>query len=256
MSEIPQIKNRSSKELSSEDNIDITFFVPCLNEEASIVGTIETIKAAVKEAGCTYEILIIDDKSIDNTISVIEEYQRAHPEVNIRLIKNSKTRGLGFNYVEGAFLGKGKYYKFVGASNQETKDSILVLLKELGKADIIIPYLVNQKDRGLKRRMFSSLFAFLVRLLSGYPLKYYNGSAIHLRYNVMRWHPDTYGYAYQAELIVRLLSEGKTYIEVPMLCIFRKIGKTKAFRLHNFLSVSHSLLQILLRRVRRILFKI
>ena len=250
------MKNTHSRELSSEDNIDITFFVPCLNEEASIVGTIETITAAVKEAGCTYEILIIDDKSIDNTISVIEEYQRMHPNVNIRLIKNSRTRGLGFNYVEGAFLGEGKYYKFVGGSNQETKDSILVLLKELGKADIIIPYLVNQEDRGFKRWMFSSLFTFLVSLLSGYSLKYYNGSAIHLRYNVMRWHPDTYGYAYQAELIVRLLSEGKTYIEVPMSCNFRKTGKTKAFRLHNFLSVSHSLLQIFLRRVRRILFKI
>ena len=42
-------------------------------------------------------------------------------------------------------------------------------------------------------------FTFLVNLISGYHLKYYNGMAIHLRYNVMRWHPSSYGFGFQAD---------------------------------------------------------
>ena len=38
--------------------------------------------------------------------------------------------------------------------------------------------------------LLSGTFTFLVNTISGFRLHYYNGLAVHLRYNVMRWHPD------------------------------------------------------------------
>jgi hypothetical protein len=119
---------------------------------------------------------------------------------------------------------------------------------------MIIPYFGKNDSRFLSRKMISTIFTALVNLINGYSIKYYNGPVAHLRYNVMRWHSDTEGFAYQAEIVTRLLDEGATYIEVLVSNKDRDSGISKAFNFKNFLSVIHSLLQIFLRRLRKFLF--
>ena len=70
----------------------------------------------------------------------------------------------------------------------------------------------------------------------------------------MRWSPDTIGFAYQAELITRILSEGKSFKSVEIKNQDRLKGESNAFTFQNILSVGHSLLQIFLRRLRNFLF--
>jgi hypothetical protein len=93
-----------------------------------------------------------------------------------------------------------------------------------------------------------------VNLLSGHRVRYYNGAAIHLRQNVMRWHSTAHGFGFQADLIVRLLDMGASYIEVPVVPGQRNAGTTKAFRFKNLASVGHTLLEILIRRIAHMLY--
>ena len=104
------------------------------------------------------------------------------------------------------------------------------------------------------RTTLSGLFTFLVNLFSGKRVRYYNGPILHLRWNVMRWHPDTDGYAYQAETVTRVLEEGGTFVEVAVSNVTRLYGVSKAFRIQNILSIGHSLFQIFLRHLRGRLF--
>jgi len=102
----------------------------------------------------------------------------------------------------------------------------------------------------------SQAYTFLVNTLSGYRIRYYNGLALHLRYNVMRWGPHSFGFGFQAELITRLLDEGATYIQIPVVATHQeKGGKNSALNWKNFLSVAHTLLEVLIRRVRRHAFQ-
>jgi glycosyltransferase involved in cell wall biosynthesis len=248
--------NESRNENCADDKeVDITFFVPCLNEEKNVIDSIETVISAVAEVKqiTSYEILIFDDHSSDRTIAVVENYQKLHPDLPIRLIKNEQTRGLGYNYVEGAFIGRGKYYRLVCGDNQEAKDSMVKQFKKIGIADMILTY--NSTDTRPKSRQFlSRIFVGIVNWLNGFSIKYYNSCVIHYRYNVMRWHPNSYGFAYQAELVTQLLYKNKTYLEVPIEGIDRPGGGSRAFTIQNLLSVSHSLLQILFRRVKIMIF--
>jgi hypothetical protein len=69
---------------------------------------------------------------------------------------------------------------------------------------------------------------------------------------VMRWGPYSFGFGFQAELITRLLDEGATYIEIPVMATHQqKSGRNSALNLKNFLSVGHTLLEVLIRRVRK-----
>jgi hypothetical protein len=91
-----------------------------------------------------------------------------------------------------------------------------------------------------------------VNALSGHHVRYYNGCGIHLRYNVMRWGPYSFGFGFQAELVTRLLDEGNTCLEIPLkVTHHEKIDSASALNLRNFLSVTHSLFEIGVRRIRK-----
>ena len=229
---------------------DVSFFVPCYNEEKNIAPTLKNIIEATNQTGVSYEILVIDDKSHDDTVFVVENFIRECPGIPITFVKNKKNMGLGRNYVGGAYISKGKYYMLVNGDAAEPIESIVAILKQLHAADMIVPYFGEKDTRKIGRRFLSKTFTALVNLLSGQSLRYYNGPVAHLKLNVIRWHSDTDGFAYQAEIMSRLLIEGASYIEVQVPNIDRGSGVTSAFSIKNFLAVGHSLFQILLRRIR------
>lgn len=236
--------------------VDITFFVPCYNEEQNIIPTLETLVAAAGRFSFTYEILVVDDCSTDESVEKIQRFQSGHPGLNLVLRRNPRNVGLGRNFVDAAFFAKGEFFMLVNGDHAEPEDALAALLSHLGEADMIIPYFSLQSDkRTFVRRRLSRAFTALINLISGHRIRYYNGPAIHRRFNVMRWHSDTDGFSYQAEIITRVLDNGSSFKQVQISNIDRQEGSTKAFRLKNMLSVSHSLLQIFLRRIRRIFFR-
>ena len=119
---------------------------------------------------------------------------------------------------------------------------------------MIIPYFGKNDSRSLSRVYTSKAFTFLINLISGYKIQYYNGPVVHKKFNVMRWSPDTNGFAYQAEIIVKVLDEKGSFSEVMINNFDRQEGSSSAFTIKNLFSVAHSVLQIFLRRLRALLF--
>jgi glycosyltransferase involved in cell wall biosynthesis len=236
--------------------LDLTLLVPCLNEETRIRGTLDTIVAAMRELPYSYEILVVDDGSTDGTSREIQNYIDRHPDDPIRLVVHKSNRGLTRTYVDGAFIGRGIYYRQVCGDNVEPKESLTASLSQLGKADMIVPYHGEVVGKSAFRNWISSFYTLLVNAITGYRIRYYNGLATHTRYNVMRWGPYSFGFGFQAELITRLLDEGATYIEIPVTATHQaKSGGSSALNLKNFLSVGHTLLEMCIRRVRRRTFR-
>ena len=245
-----------TKFVSIASDIDVTVLITCYNEETLITDTLDHVIEALKIAKRSYEIIVVDDVSRDASVQRIREYMQRRPEEPITLQANEVNLGLANNYVEGAFLGKGKYYRLCCGDDAESVDALVNLFNYIGQADIIVPYqnqdLVEGKSGG--RRSISKLFTFLVNSISGYNIKYYNGAAIHLRRNVMRWHPGSYGFGFQADILVRLLDEEASFIQVTTLANDRKGGASTALSVRNLLSVTHTLLELVIRRVRRVLY--
>ena len=229
--------------------LDLTLFVSCYNEQDYIENTLNTIRAVMSELTLTYEIIIMDDCSKDQSVAVVERYIAAHPEMNIILRKNKKNKGLAQNYFDAAFLGKGKYYRLLCGDNSEPVSSIKTVFEQIGSADILVPYYVSSEGKSAKRQLISKTYTLIVNTITGYKFHYYNGLHVHLRYNVMRWHPNTHGFGFQADLLTLLLDQGFTYKEVPITMIEQRTGKSNAITFKNLLSVAHTLLEILLRRI-------
>lgn len=235
--------------------LDVTIFVSCYNEETLIASTLETIRVAMLALPVSYEILVIDDVSKDHSVAMVEAYIAAHPEVNIVFRKNKRNKGLAQNYCDGAFFGRGKYYRLICGDDAEPVESIRTVFSHLGAADILIPYYVSSEGRKPHRMLISKTYTMIVNLITQYRFHYYNGLAVHLRFNVMRWHPNTHGFGFQADLLCLLLDQGFTYKEIAVITIEKRVGRSNAITFANLLSVAHTLLEILLRRISHRVYK-
>jgi glycosyltransferase involved in cell wall biosynthesis len=230
--------------------VDLTLFISCYEEEAFIVATLDaTRKALAAVSGLSYELIVIDDCSRDRSAALVEEYIRKHPTERIMLRRNRVNRGLAQNYFDAAFIGRGKYYRLICGDNAEPKETMEAVFRAIGQADMVIPYYVTREGKGIYRRLLSVVYTQIVNTIGNFRLHYYNGLAVHLRYNVMRWHPNTRGFGFQADIVCMLLDQGFTYVEVPVKDIEKKRGESRALAFKNMLSVAHTLLDIVIRRV-------
>ena len=235
------------------NNLLISFFVPCYNEEENILKVFENINKAAKDI--PYEILVFDDFSSDNSVELIENYIKKNNNSNIKLYKNTKNMGIGSNYFYGTYFANGTHYMLVNGDNVEPKDSIEKIIRNVNKADIIIPYFGKNDKRSFNRKLISNIFTLIVNLISGNRLKYYNGPVLHKIDNIMRFRSETVGYGYQAELLCWCLKNKLSFIEVAITNADRERGVTKAFSLINIFSIFTSLMLIFIRRLINI-FKV
>ena len=231
--------------------VDLTVFISCYNEEEFIVPTIQTVSDALKELGCiSFEIIVVDDCSKDKSSAMVRSYIAAHPDERVLLRTNRINRGLAQNYLDAAFVGKGKYYRLICGDNAEPQATMVAVFRELGNADMVIPYYVASEGRSPYRRFLSNAYTALVNLISGLRLHYYNGLAVHLRHNVMRWHSNTRGFGFQADIICLLVDQGFSIKEVPVKMIERRAsGSSNALTFKNMLSVAHTLVDLVFRRL-------
>jgi glycosyltransferase involved in cell wall biosynthesis len=233
--------------------LDLTIFISCYNEQAYILSTIETVCGALAEVGrLQYEIIVIDDVSNDGSPDLVESYIRSHPNERILLRRNRVNRGLAQNYFDAAFIGKGRYYRLICGDDAEPRETMVTVFRHIGEADILVPYYVSSEGRSGSRMLLSRAYTFLVNSISGLRLHYYNGLAVHLRYNVMRWHPNTRGFGFQADILCLLLDQGFSYKEVPVRTVERKgSGSSRALTFKNMLSVAHTLVDLVFRRISK-----
>jgi glycosyltransferase involved in cell wall biosynthesis len=232
--------------------IDVSFFVPCLNEEKHVVGVIEKLKNVCDGLSLSFEILVVDDGSTDKTVEQVTRYQNEHPDTLVRLLVNKVNQGIARNFVEAAFQARGKYYRLVCGDDVEPEDTLTAILSNVGKADIIIPYHTHVEGRSLSRRVISKTYTRLVNMASGQDLHYYNGLPLYRRQDVMRFHVEATGLGYQAEFLLRLLQEDRSYQQIPLTAMDRE--GSVALSVRNFVSVGYTLFKILVKRVRSALF--
>ncbi len=229
---------------------EITIFISCYNERASIVPTIETVWRALCRLQLSAEILVIDDCSSDDSAEVVAAYTANNSAVPVRLIRHAQNAGLAPTIFEAARLARGKYFWCIAGDNPVPEETCATLLGELGKADIVIPYVVQYAGRSALRRGLSDAYGTLVRLMSGSRIRYFNGSSIYLREQFLARSDIPHGFGYSAEMLIALTGEGASFLEVAVRYNDRSSGKSTALGWSNFFEIAGMFLRLLRHRIR------
>lgn len=196
---------------------DLTLLVYCHNHEETLLDTLHIIQEAMDIVGRSYELIIIDDRSSDRTGEIAHGFMTEFPSLSVVLKVNRYCKGLAQNVVDGAFIGKGKYFRFVTADNVEPLETMTDMLRAMGDADIVVPYAVRSALHQAPPTSMTGRGGILSRAWQFFRGASVStaGAHIHLRYNVMRWHAETTGVGFQEALLRQLLAQGFTVKQVP-----------------------------------------
>src|SRR5262245_41895312 len=88
------------------DQLDVTVVLPCFNEQDHVLKELERITAAMDASAFSYELLVIDDKSTDNTLAVLRAAQASYPRM--RLVAFGRNGGSGTARRIGTTAAKGR----------------------------------------------------------------------------------------------------------------------------------------------------
>lgn len=147
----------------------LSLIVPAYNESRRLGSSLSAMSDFFRAAGFSYEILVIDDGSTDDTIDVIAAAAATDPAV--RPISYMPNRGKGYAVRTGMLAAHGDFLMFTDADLSiplEITDEFLVALR--GEYDLAIasrwhPASSNTVPPPLPRRLMGGIFRWCVRRL-------------------------------------------------------------------------------------------
>ncbi len=233
---------------------DLTAAVTCYNEQDLVIETLETLVTSLRGFDFTWEIVVIDDASTDASVARIRGFAEAHPDIPLRLYVNDVNQGFGSSIVDGAYLGLGTWYRVCCGDGGEPKETFDAIFSQIGRADVIVPWIDGDGGRSFFRRLLSAMYTGLINCITGHRVRYYNGLYLARRTDFMRYSGNYRGFGAQADILARMLSEGRSFLEVGITCDERKHGASQALKLKNILSVALTVLDMTLGRMGRLLY--
>lgn len=154
--------------------MDISVVIPLLNEEESIQELYDWIASVMQSNRFLYEVIFIDDGSIDSSWKIIEQISYS----------NSTTRGIRFqkNYGKsqaldaGFKIAKGRVVITMDADLQDNPDEIPELYNMITEEgyDLVSGWKKKRYDNVIAKNLPSKLFNWAARKTSGLKLHDFN----------------------------------------------------------------------------------
>lgn len=104
----------------------ISFIVTSFNYEKYIVKTLESIKNQTYE---NIEIVVIDDKSSDNSVEIIKDFAVKNPDLKMKLIEHKENLGQMAAIQTGLKYSNGQFVCFIDSDDVLVKDYAKTLLR-------------------------------------------------------------------------------------------------------------------------------
>ena len=147
---------------------DISLVVPAYNEGSYIEGTITSMNSFLSKKYPSFEIIVVDDGSSDNTGSVLSELSKK--VTRLKILTNVTNMGKGYSVRKGVLSAKGKNIAFSDSDLSvpiEELDRFLDCLKEGNDIAIGSRALKSSsiiKGQSFLRKNMGRTFNLLIRL--------------------------------------------------------------------------------------------
>lgn len=192
--------------------IDLSIVISLLNEEESLPELCDWIMRVCSESSISYEIIMIDDGSTDNSWSVIESLSSEN--ANIKGIKFIKNYGKSAAIYEGFAAAHGEVIITMDADLQDNPDEIPGLYKMIinDDYDLVSGWKKKRYDPFFSKNLPSKVFNFTARMVSGLKLHDFNCGLK----------------AYKRKVVKSIEVYGEMHRYIPILVKqagFRKIGE-------------------------------
>ena len=153
--------------------LDISVVVPLYNEEESLPELVQWIDRIANENSLSYEIILIDDGSTDNSWSVVEELKKQYAQIKgISFLRNY---GKSAALYEGFKMAEGEVVFTMDADLQDSPDEIPEMRRMILEEgyDLVSGWKKRRYDP-IGKRWPSKFFNLTARVVSGIKLHDFN----------------------------------------------------------------------------------
>lgn len=192
--------------------MNLSIVIPLFNEDESLPELCAWIERVIKPLEYTYEVILVDDGSTDNSWSVIQTLALQNP--SIKGIKFQRNYGKSAALNEGFKAAKGDVVITMDADMQDSPDEIPELYKmiQVDGFDMVSGWKKKRFDNALTKNIPSKLFNAVARKSSGIHLNDFNCGLK----------------AYRNKLVKSIEVFGEMHRYIPILAKwsgFKKIGE-------------------------------
>lgn len=214
----------------------ISILFPLYNERDNIIhyntDLFPIIDDIALKTGERFEFIFIDDGSQDDTVEKIREITRSRSDVKILI--HQKNSGMGTAIKTGIGSSQGELIITMDADLTFRPVDVLKLIEKYRETDADCisgsPYLMKglMEEVTPFRLFMSKSVNFLYRMLLGSEITCVSPIFRLYRRNVFNWLTiSSRNFEINAEIISKLLINGKKVVEIPVPLLKRKYGNSK-----------------------------
>lgn len=114
--------------------MQLSIVIPAFNEAKTIANTVNIVITYFKEKEISIELLVVDDGSKDNTLSILKSLDFSE----LKILENGINHGKGYSVRKGVLAAKGDYILFSDADLSTPITEIEKFLEAIKDFDIVI----------------------------------------------------------------------------------------------------------------------
>lgn len=216
---------------TTSKSLQVSVVVPIHNELENLPNLLNAISSSFKETDISYEIICIDDGSIDGSTSLLKQQAQIRQDLKVIILRRNygqtAAMAAGFKYAEG------KTIITIDGDLQNDPADILNLLAKLDEGyDLVSGWRKNRQDAALTRLLPSKIANWLISRVTGVRLHDYGCSLKAYRAELVK---DIHLYGELHRFLPALaFIEGAKIAEIPVKHHPRCFGSSKYGLMRTF----------------------
>jgi glycosyltransferase involved in cell wall biosynthesis len=206
----------------------LSVLFPAYNEAGSIRAVVEEADAALRDAGFSYEIVVLDDASTDDTWSILENLSGRFAA--LRLLRHEHNRGIQASLNDLFASARGDWLFHSSCDGQWKTAEVLRMIPLAVDRHTIVVGRRNQKHYGWWRSFVSAMYNILPFVLFGVRTRDAGSIKLFSRHLLDEVRPRTCGVFREGERLIRASRAGYRIAAIDVDCAPRMSGKATGAR--------------------------
>jgi glycosyltransferase involved in cell wall biosynthesis len=144
---------------------EISIVIPLRDEEENVVPLHDELADVLDQIGVPYEVILVDDGSMDGTFDELAKIQARDPTVKV--IRFTRNFGQTAAFAAGFAQARGQYIVTLDGDLQNDPHDIPQMLMLARRKDIVSGWRRERKDNFLTRYLPSAVANWLLGVVSG-----------------------------------------------------------------------------------------